>query len=96
MDRDEAIAILDAHLVTLRRRAYAELVPMMGDVHVAEVYGPSGAKYQIEVEVVWDSPRERADIRVVGAIDDGRLPSSMTPVTRHFIVSPDERGSGAG
>jgi hypothetical protein len=69
---------------------------MMGDVHVAEVYGPSGAEYQIEVEVVWDSPRERADIRVMGAIDDGRLPSSMTPVTRDFIVSPDERGSGAG
>jgi len=86
MDRAEATAILDAHLEPFRRRSHAELQALMGDVHVAEVSGRSGAEYQIEVEVVWDSPREQADIRVLGAIDDGLLPSAMAPVTRDFIV----------
>lgn len=96
MDRDEATAILDAHLAPLRRRSHAELLSLMGDVHVSAVFGPSGAEYQIEVEVVWDSPREQADIRVLGAIDDGRLPSAMAPVTRDFIVRPNEGGGAAG
>ena len=96
MDRDEARAVLDVHLEPFRRRSHAELLALMGDVHVAEVAGPSGAEYQIEVEVVWDSPRERTDIRVLGAIDDGRFPSAMAPVTRDFIVTPNEGGGDAG
>ena len=86
---DEARAILAAHLEAFRRRSHAELVGLMGDVQVAEVNGPSGAVYQIEVEVVWDSPREQTDIRVLGAIDDGRLPGAIVPVTDDFIVVPD-------
>ena len=52
-------------------------------------------EYQIELEVVWDSPREKTDIRVVGAIDDGRLPGAMTPVTDSFMVAlrPAEPGA---
>jgi len=89
MDRGEARTILAAHLELFRRRSYADLVALMGDVHVTEVAGPSGAEYQIELEVVWDSPREKADIRVLGAIDDGRLPGSIVPVSDSFIVAPD-------
>ena len=87
MDRDEAGAILMAHLESFRGRPHAELLRLMGDVHVAEVSGPSGAEYQIEVEVVWESPRQRSDIRVLGAIDDGRIPGSIAPVTHDFIVA---------
>ncbi len=96
MDRNEARAVLDAHLEPFRGRSHAELLPLMGDIHVAEVIGPSGTEYQIEVEVVWDSPRERTHLRVLGAIDDGRLPSATVPVTRDFIVTVDESGGGAG
>jgi hypothetical protein len=72
------------------------LVGLMGDVHGAEVRGPSGTAYQVEVEVVWDSPRERTDVRVVGAIDDGRLPASLAPTTHDFIVVPGKDVGGAG
>jgi len=95
MDRNEARAILDAHLGGFRRRSHAELVPLIGDVHVAGASGLSGAEYQIEVEVVWDSPRERTAIRVLGAIDDGRLAGAMSPVTLDFLVNPGARESGA-
>jgi hypothetical protein len=94
LDRDEARAVLVAHLEPFRRRSRAELLSLMGDVHVDVVSGPSGTEYQIEVEVVWDSPREQTDIRVLGAIDDGRLPGAITPVIYDFIV--DRRGHGAG
>ena len=87
MDRDEARTVLAAHLEPLRRRSYGELIGQMGDIQVAEVVGPSGTAYQIEVEVIWDSPREKTDVRVLGAIDDGRLPGSLSPVHDSFVVA---------
>jgi hypothetical protein len=89
MNRDEARAILKSHLELLRPRPYADLVEIIGDVQVVEVVGPSGVRYQIEIEVMWDSPREKTNIRVMGAIDDGRLPGAILPVTDSFIVAPD-------
>jgi hypothetical protein len=89
MDRNEARTILAAHLDQFRRRSYADLLALMGDVHVTEVASLSGATYQIELEVVWDSPREKAAIVVLGAIDDGRLPGALVPVSDSFIVAPD-------
>ena len=89
MDRDEARSILAAHLEPWRLRSYGELVGLLGDVQVAEVVGPSGAEYQIEVEVRWNSPGEKTDIRVSAGIDDGRLPGSLAPVSGAFVVAPD-------
>lgn len=89
MDRDEARAILRSHLESLRRRSYADLVGFIGDIQVAQVMGPSGVEYQIETEVMWDSPREKTNVRVVGAIDDGCLPGAFTPVNDSFAVAPD-------
>lgn len=37
---------------------------------ISERTGPSGALYQIEVQVQWDAVAEGA-IRVIGSIDDG-------------------------
>jgi hypothetical protein len=88
MNRTEAKALLAAHLDQFRQRTYAELKALMGDVHVTEVAGPSGAEYQIELEVIWDGLREKTNIMVMGVIDDGRLPGSLTPVSDSFIVSP--------
>jgi hypothetical protein len=91
MDRHEARVVLEAQLGPFRTRSHADLVRMIGAIHVAQVRGPSGAEYQVDVEVVWDSLRERTDVRVMGAIDDGRLPSSTVPVTHDFIVTPNDR-----
>jgi hypothetical protein len=94
MDRGEAREVLAAHLSSFRLLAYADLVGLMGDVHVAEVRGPSGATYQIEIDVSWDSPRERTNIRVLGTIDDGRLPGAFVPGCDSFIVTPDGKFVG--
>ena len=73
MNREEAGKILSAHLQSFRLRSYTDLLSLMGDVQVAEVLGPSGAEYQIEIDVMWDSPREKTNILVSGIIDDGRF-----------------------
>jgi len=53
---------------------------LMGDVQVVEVRGTSGAEYQLEVHVMWDSPSEKVNVRVMGPIDDRHLPAALVPL----------------
>jgi len=87
VNNEEAGAILRDHLQTYRRRSYSELVALLGKPQVTKTDGPSGAKYQVEVEVHWDD-RPGGNIRVLGAIDDGG-PRAFKPLTHDFILAPD-------
>jgi len=89
VDRNEARAILRTHLESFRKRSYADLLGLMGDVQVAEVIGPSGVEYQIEIEILWDSLRDKTNICVLGTIDDGRLPGAILPVNDSFLMASD-------
>ena len=92
MDKDEALEVLRRHLALYRQRTYSDLVGLIGKPSVAEVTGPSGARYQIEVEAYWDSKRN-GDLRVMGSVDDGGLRAFM-PLTDDFILSPEGRFLG--
>ena len=94
MDKTEARAVLVEKLAAWRQRPYAELASMVGSHSVIEACGASGAEYQIEIEVLWDSPRERVNVLVMGAVDDGRFLASLTPLCASFIVAPDGRFVG--
>ncbi len=94
MDRTEARAVLAQQLASYKRRTYGDLVKLVGTVSVVEVRGPSGAEYQIEIDVMWDSPRDKVDVRVIGAIDDGLLPGALLPLCDSFILAPDGRFVG--
>ena len=37
---------------------------------------------------MWDSPRKKTNVRVIGSIDDGHLPRAIVPLCESFIVSP--------
>ncbi len=87
MDKDEARQILSRHLAGYRSRTHADLVRLLGAVDVAEIAGPSGAKYQIEVEVFWDDKTKRS-LRVLASIDDGGW-RSLAPLCESFILAPD-------
>jgi hypothetical protein len=87
MDKAEAREILGRHLSGYRKRSHAELVRLLGEVDVAEIAGPSGAKYQIEVEVFWDDKTQR-NLRVMASIDDGGW-RSLAPLCESFILAPD-------
>ncbi len=89
MDKAEARDLLLKELRSFRRYVYEDLAERVGTNNVVEVRGPSGAQYTIEVDVFWDSPGTPGKIRVMGIIDDGRLPGAFFPMTDDFIVSPD-------
>ncbi|MHC4469348.1 MAG: hypothetical protein ACYS99_00155 [Planctomycetota bacterium] len=87
MDRDEARELLSQHLDQFRQRSYSELTELIDDPSVAEAVGASGTRYQLEVLVFWDD-KPHANLRVLGAIDDGGL-RAFKPLSDGFIVAPD-------
>lgn len=96
MDIDEARNLLSHKLAEYRLLSYSNLAARMNAVDCAEVLGPAGVEYQIEVEVMWDD-RPGGDIRVIGAIDDGGW-RAFVPLCDSFIMTPDGRfvGEDAG
>jgi hypothetical protein len=89
VDKAEARHVLAQELSPYRSRSYSDLVKSVGATSVVQVHGPSGTEYQVEIEVMWDPPRDKSVIRVLGAIDDGRLPGALTPLCDSVIVAPD-------
>lgn len=93
MDSKEARLVLESQLANYGARTYGQLVAMIGaGPDVFEIVGPSGARYQIEVEARWDA-HPGGDVRVLASIDDGGW-RAMVPVCIDFIVAPDGRVVG--
>ena len=89
MNKEEAHQLLTLELGTYRSKSYEELSSLVGSVADFTRKGPSGAEYQLEIEVMWDNPRsEQGDLRVIASIDDGGFTTSFTPLTSDFIRSP--------
>jgi hypothetical protein len=86
MDNQEALAVLRAELQRYRDRSYTELVAILDSPMTIELAGPSGIRYQVEIEVFWDGPKGQ-NIRVMGAIDDGGW-RAFSPLSESFIMSP--------
>jgi hypothetical protein len=55
VNEEEAASLLRAHLDQHRRRSHADLSSHLGNQGCDEVTGASGARYQIEVDILWDS-----------------------------------------
>lgn len=86
MNKDEAKGIIQEELEPFRLKPYAELVLMIeGEPFVTERVGPSGTRYQIEIEAFWDD-KSGGDVRVIGSIDDGGWRAFM-PLGDDFIKS---------
>lgn len=81
MDSQEAERTLQEFLKRYRAHTHAELATLVGEQKTFEIRGESGAHYQIEVQVFWDS-RSSGMIRVLGSIDDGGVRAfSHCPMT---------------
>lgn len=88
MNNEEAIALLETELAPFREESYDQLVSRMsvGSIYFERVT-PSGAKYQVEIQVLWDD-RRGGNIRVMTSIDDGGW-RALVPLNRDFIKAPD-------
>ena len=86
MDEKEAQKLLQQELSRLRSKSYAELTAQVGEIIAYEAEAPSGIRYQIEMQFIWDD-KQHGNIRVMGAIDDGGIRAFM-PLPLSFIISP--------
>jgi hypothetical protein len=86
VDKDEARQLLDEFLQDLKTKSYRKLQELIGKPECIERPGPSGIRYQIEYEAVWDV-KPWGDLRIIASIDDGGLLSAMLPVTSGFIIT---------
>ena len=89
MNREEALAVLNAKLNEYRNLFHADLAAKIGHEEFPEVVGPSGTEYQIEIHVTWDHKPD-GNIRVMGTIDDGTFRGAFRPVCEDLIVTPDQ------
>jgi hypothetical protein len=87
MDRTEAAQLLGDHMRHLSGIGYDEFAARIGEPQVVEVVGRSGAEYQIEVDVFWDS-EPGGLLRVLGSVDDGTLRAAFRPVCEDFLIGP--------
>ena len=87
MDRAEAKSILAKELTAFAARPYDKLVASIKHADVKNVVGESGANYQIEVTVFWDS-KPNGDLRIMASIDDGGW-RAFLPLTDSLIMTPD-------
>lgn len=88
MNREEAMTILRERIKRLQDLSYRELLFYRDNPTAEELIAPSGQAYQIEVEALWDDQPD-SDLRVIAAIDDGRLRSATMPLIQDFIIRPD-------
>ena len=87
MDHQEATSILVRELGRYRAMPYVDLLALLNQTTHIDTSGPSGTKYQIEIQVMWDD-EPKGDLRVIGAIDDGRW-RAFVPLTDSFILRSD-------
>jgi hypothetical protein len=87
MNEIEAQSILAQELSRYRSRSYSELLSLVDRSETFERASPSGATYQIEMQIFFDDDSER-NLRVMGAIDDGGW-RALKPPCDDFIMAPD-------
>ncbi len=85
MNNKEARQLIKAELAVYDRKPFVELVTLIDQDFHYEKQGPSGASYQIEILILWDSTPNGA-IRVLGSIDDGGW-RAFFPLTDSVIVT---------
>lgn len=91
MTSEEERQIARDRMTALRRESYDSLIAThLGQSTHDEVVAASGARYDVQVQGVWDSPGAPGHLRVrvaVDAIPVSRRPHSLT--FEDFIVAPD-------
>jgi len=88
MNKPEARSVLETELAKYRAKPYRELVALIGNPKTFEVTASSGTWYQIEIQALWDNPKNpNRVLRVAGAIDDGGI-RAYVPLTDSFLLAP--------
>ena len=88
MNTVEAKSILENELSRYRKLSYGELLSLLDKAETFERSSPSGAVYQIEMQIFFDDNSNRTTLRVSGEIDDGGW-RAFSPLCDDFLIAPD-------
>jgi hypothetical protein len=89
VNQEEATRVLDGVVAELRRETHKTLVARYLDESDGRtVVAESGVEYQVEVQGLWDDPRQEGNLRVIISIDDGGW-RAFNPLATSFIVASD-------
>jgi hypothetical protein len=80
MNTAEAKSLLDRYISDYVRRPYEQLEQMIDHPVAVSVEGPSGTRYNLEVEVFWDDT-PGGSLRLAGSIDNAGI-RAFVPLTR--------------
>jgi len=89
VDKNEAATVLEDELLAYRHKTYAELSELVSRSDHHSATGPSGATYELDIQVLRDSSKTN-NLRVMGAISEaGDRLSFQKPFCSDFIISPE-------
>jgi hypothetical protein len=80
--REQWQNVLDSEVKRWSVRSWEELASALREAQAYEVESDS-RRYQVEVEILESTEQY---LHVMVSVDDGRLPSSIFPLTHSFVV----------
>ena len=86
MNERAALECLATERAQLKSLTCEELTALVDEPRSKWVTGSDGRKYQLEIQVFWDS-KESRNLRLMLSVDDGGW-RAFIPLTDSFIVSP--------
>jgi hypothetical protein len=86
-NESEALGLIARETERLREEPYDSLVALEHR-HWLQA-GPTGTEYEMQVQALWDNPREKKNIRVWVSAGALRGWHAFKLTTRTFIVAPD-------
>jgi len=86
MSHEIAYDFINEEISQLRCKPYADLVERIGNPEHKDLLTHDGNRYQLEIEVFWNS-RKGGDIRVMVCADGGGV-SAFVPVCDDFVMTP--------
>jgi hypothetical protein len=89
VNEQEATRLADELLAELRAEDFESLERRIGEPEWRQIDGTDAVTYSAQVQTFWDDMRERRNLRVMVAVDDGSQRFIVRPITRDFIVAQD-------
>jgi hypothetical protein len=89
MNKKDAHDVLEKYVTPLIQCEFSQLAMLAESKHtdLMEAAGPSGVRYQIEIQYFWDH-RPGGAVRVLASIDDGGFFTSILPLTQSWLIEP--------
>lgn len=86
LDKSVAAHVAEGVLEELKGKGFLQLSEMLDSKARYAIKGTDGKTYNV---VCFSVPDSETSLRVVAAVDDGKLLSSINPLTRDFIIWDD-------